>query len=319
MPDARPKPSLILVTGFLGAGKTTTLNRVLGHQHQRRIGVIINELGRIDIDTRLIKSRSGDVMELVGGCVCHEVRVQSELWAAIDEVRRRSRPDIVLLETTGIAEPWSILDGLEALPGEQAPAVAAGVVCVVDAEAGGAELERHEEARAQVEAADRLLLTKLDLVSPEALAALHRELARRNPGAERASFPDTDVATAALVPWLLDVRRATRPPPRPGAPHAHSQLVAVSYSDEAAHLVEPLLAVMDSLGPALVRAKGFVRLSGEPRRGYLERAGLRTSLELGEPWGAETPRTEIVLIGEALDAAAIQRQLWACRVPGSRI
>ena len=87
-----PKPPLVLLTGFLGAGKTTTLNRVLGHQHRLRIGVIINELGRIDIDTRLIKSRSGDVMELAGGCVCHEVRVQSELWAAIAEVERRSRP-----------------------------------------------------------------------------------------------------------------------------------------------------------------------------------------------------------------------------------
>ena len=148
-----------MLTGFLGAGKTTTLNRVLGRELHRRVGVIINELGRIDIDTRLIKSRSGDVMELAGGCVCHEVRVQSELWAAIDEVNRRSRPDVVLLETTGIAEPWSILSGLEDL-GDAAPAVAAGVVCVIDAEAGGGQLARHEEARAQVEAADRILLTQ---------------------------------------------------------------------------------------------------------------------------------------------------------------
>src|SRR5262249_54512683 len=94
---AAPKPPLGLLTGFLGAGKTTTLNRVLGRQLRLRVGVIINELGRIDIDSRLIKSRAGDVMELVGGCVCHEVRVQSELWAAIDEVNRRTRPDIVVL------------------------------------------------------------------------------------------------------------------------------------------------------------------------------------------------------------------------------
>ena len=109
---------------------------MLTRQHRRRIGVIVNELGRIDIDTRLIKARAGDVMELAGGCVCHEVRVQSELWAAIDEVVRRSHAELVLLETTGIAEPWSILDGLEALPAGEAPAVAAGVICVVDAEAG---------------------------------------------------------------------------------------------------------------------------------------------------------------------------------------
>ena len=217
--DVNPRPPLVLLTGFLGAGKTTTLNRVLGRQLRLRVGVIINELGRIDIDTRLIKSRAGDVMELAGGCVCHEVRVQSELWAAIDEVNRRSRPDVVLLETTGIAEPWSILSGLEDL-GDAAPAVAAGVVCVVDAEAGGGQLARHEEARAQVEAADRILLTKLDLAPAEAVVALHRELARRNPAAERASFPDGDegdggagaagCSTCAGAPRCVARRSATR-------------------------------------------------------------------------------------------------------------
>ncbi len=309
-------PPLILLTGFLGAGKTTALNRVLAREHHRKIGVVINELGRIDIDTRLIKSRSGDVMELAGGCVCHEVRVQSELWNAIAEVNRRSHPDLVLLETTGIAEPWSILDGLENLPPDSAPAVAAGVVCVVDAEVGVAQLLRHEEARAQVEAADRILLSKLDLAAPEAVVALHRELAQRNPSAERASFPDTEEGTAELVPWLLDPRvGARRPAPRsPQAhPHAHSQLAAVAYSDPAPLLAEPLLAFVDRLGAALVRAKGFVRLAGEPHRAFLERAGARTSLVLGEAWGAEDPRTELVLIGEGLDAGAIRRQIWACR------
>jgi len=78
-------------------------------------------------------------------------------------------------------------------------------------------------------------------------------------------------------------------------------------------LAEPLLQLVHGLGPALVRAKGFIHLDGEPRRGFLERAGERTSLVLGEPWGADPPRTELVLIGEGLDAAALQPQLWACR------
>jgi G3E family GTPase len=308
---ADPQPPLVLLTGFLGAGKTTLLNRVLGAQHRRRVGVIINELGRIDIDTRLVKSRAGDVLELAGGCVCHEVRVQSELWAAIAEVARRARPEVVVLETTGIAEPWSILDGLEGL-GAGAPALASGVVCAVDAEAGAGQLARHEEARAQIEAADRILLTKLDLAAPDAVVALHRELARRNPTAERASFPPTAEATAELVPWLLDVRPAGRARPAHG-PHHHGQLAAVAYTDPAPLLGEPLMAVVERLGPALVRAKGFVHLAGEPRRGFLERAGLRTELRFAAPWGADPPLTELVLIGEGLDAGTIRRQLWACR------
>jgi len=310
--DAAPRPPLVLLTGFLGAGKTTTLNRVLGHQLRLRVGVIINELGRIDIDTRLVKSRAGDVMELAGGCVCHEVRVQSELWAAIDEVKRRSRPDVVVLETTGIAEPWSILSGLEEL-GEAAPAVAAGVVCVVDAEAGAGQLGRHEEARAQVEAADRILLTKLDLAAADAVVALHRELARRNPAAERASFPAGDEGTAALVPWLLDTRSAPRAARRDHHAHAHGQLAVVAFADPEPLLAEPLLAVVDRLGEALVRAKGFIHLAGEDRRWFLERAGAHTTLVAGDPWGAAPRATELVLIGDGLDGDAIRRQLWACR------
>ena len=192
--------------------------------------------------------------------------------------------------------------------------MAAGVVCAVDAEAGGGQIARHEEARAQVEAADRIVLTKLDSAAPDVVVALHRELARRNPAAERASFPPADEATAELCPWLLDVRAASRARPAHGShQHHHGQLAAIAYSDTAALLGEPLLAVVERLGARLVRAKGFVHLAGEPRRGFLERAGLHTELRLGEPWGDERPATEIVLIGEGLDAGAIRRQIWACR------
>jgi G3E family GTPase len=330
-----PVPMLI-VTGFLGAGKTTMLNRVLGAAQGRRIGVIINELGRIDIDTRLIKSRAGDVMELVGGCVCHEVRVQSELWAGVAEVVARSRPEMVILETTGIAEPWSILDGLEALPRRTAPVSAAGVVCVVDAESGVRQIERHEEARAQVEAADRILLSKLDLASPDQVVAIHRLLALRNNDAERAAFPATAEGTALLVPWLLapgahlagtrarhaqaahdadhgDGEGAEEVGGERARPHAHSQLVAAAFADDAPLLAEPLLQMCERLGSSLVRAKGFVHLAGEPRRAFLERAGAHTTLTYGDPWGDQRPRTEVVLIGEGFDEAAIHRQLWACR------
>ena len=257
--DRNARPPLVLLTGFLGAGKTTTLNRVLGRQQRLRVGVIINELGRIDIDTRLIKSRAGDVMELAGGCVCHEVRVQSELWAAIDEVNRRSRPDVVLLETTGIAEPWSILSGLEDL-GDAAPAVAAGVVCVVDAEAGGGQLARHEEARAQVEAADRILLTKLDLAPADAVVALHRELARRNPAAERASFPDGDEGDRRA--GALAARRARR-------------AARASRADRHAH-AHGQLAVVDVRRSGAAAGRAAARGDRRPGRGAGAREGLRS-------------------------------------------
>jgi G3E family GTPase len=311
----------VIVTGFLGAGKTTLLNRVLGVQHHRRLAVIVNELGRIDVDARLLKARAGDVVELAGGCVCHEVRTMDELWQAFDEVRARSRPDVFLLETTGIAEPESLLEGLAARGEQAAPVVTCRVVTVVDAEAGAAALDRHPEARAQVTTADRLLLSKLDLAAPGRLAGLHALLDRLNPEAERASFPDGAAGSAALVPWLLDDLRprADRADEGDGLPahaHAHGQLAAVALSETAPLLAEPLLALCGRLGSALVRAKGFVQLAGEPRQAFLERAGLRLELRLGEPWPPGPRRSDIVLIGEGLDAGSLQRQLWACRAGG---
>jgi G3E family GTPase len=318
---------LVIVTGFLGAGKTTLLNRVLGAQHHRRLAVIVNELGRIDIDGRLLRARAGDVVELAGGCVCHELRTMDELWQAFAEVIARGRPDCIVLETTGIAEPAPLLEAL-ADPPKNAPDVrACRVTTVVDAEAGLDVLERHSEARAQVESADRILLSKLDRVAPARLPSVHATLARLNPHAERAGFPDTGAGTAALVPWLLGqlapraVAKHDGDDNDPHArhahrhPHQHGQLTVVALTEDAPLSAEPLLAMCEGLGANLVRAKGFVNIHGESRRMLIERAGHQLHLRPADEWPEnQARRSEIVLIGEGLDAAALERQLWACRV-----
>ena len=95
--------------------------------------------------------------------------------------------------------------------------------------------------------------------------------------------------------------------------HHHSnQLIAVTFSDDAPLVGERVLAYVQSLGDRLIRAKGFVHLAGDARRGFLERAGIRTELRHVGEW-AGPRRTELVLIGDGLDADAIRRQLWACR------
>lgn len=350
-----PTP-LVILTGFLGAGKTTALNRVLGAQHHRRLAVLVNELGRIDVDAALIRGRAGDVLELAGGCVCHQLGVQRELWSALADIIERSHPDVVILETTGIAEPQAILDGLSALaraggtPGGAADREAAddagagtwspaavhdarrralaglvsprnvAVVTVVDADAGNGQLAHHPEARAQVAAADRILLSKLDIAAADALAVLHATLNQLNPTAERAGFAPGSAGTDALVPWLLDARPRTDRVPGGGAGasthHAHAhQLAAATYVDDAPLVGPALLLALEAVGERLVRAKGFVHVAGEERRGIVQRAGGRTTLEFDRPWGSDPRVTRLVLIGEDLDEAALRRQLWACRAP----
>jgi G3E family GTPase len=315
-----------ILTGWLGAGKTTALNRMLAAPHGRRIAVLVNELGRISIDTQLIIGRGGDVLELAGGCVCCKVDTKNDLWDGIADIVKRSAPDHVVLETTGIAEPAAILDGLVKVPDAVRERIApAGVVCVVDAEAGASAVTGREEAREQAAAADRVLLAKLDVASVDAVRATHAVLDDIARDAERAAFPADDAGALAMTAWVVEPRRlkawSTRKHDHDHdhdhADHRHGgQLVAVTFADDGPLVAERVMAVIDGLGDRLVRAKGFVHLAGEERRGFVERAGIRTSLELRDAWEGAPRRSEIVLIGDDLDEAALRRALWACRAAG---
>ena len=310
-----------ILTGWLGAGKTTALNRMLAAQHGRKIAVLVNELGRIAIDTQLIIGRGNDVLELAGGCVCCKVDLKNDLWDGIGDIVARSAPDSVVLETTGIAEPAAILDGLVRVPAAVRDRIQpAGVICVVDAETGASALLSREEAREQALAADRILLAKLDVATPDAVARCHAILDDLAPDAERASFPLDEAGARAMTAWVIE-RRPLRAWSEDRSPpiahrHRHGQLTAISFSDPAPLVGDRVLAVVTSLGDRLVRAKGFVHLAASDHRGFLERAGLRTELRDAGPWHDTPRRTELVLIGDDLDEGAVHRALWACRAGG---
>jgi G3E family GTPase len=290
------KRPFVILTGFLGAGKTTLLNRVLAVGAGRRLAVIVNDLGRVDVDRRLLASHAGDMLELSSGCVCCQLDVNRDLWTGLRDIVERARPDAVLLETTGIAQPAAIVEGCAAVGG-----LAPRVRTVVDATCAPAQLERHEEARAQVAAADGIVLSKLDLATPAQVLATHAALDGLT-DVERASFPVQD--SVALAGWLLDAiaprRRVAASPHRP-------QLGAVTIVDGPALLPELLLAAVERMGDALVRAKGWVRLA-DGGHAFLEKAGDRVTLRPVEGAG----RTELVLIGQGLDEASCTRAIWAC-------
>jgi G3E family GTPase len=135
-----------------------------------------------------------------------------------------------------------------------------------------------------------------------------------NPDADRASFASGDDGARGLTAWILEPRKLR--PRRAAIAHHHGQVCAVSFSDDAPLLAGGLTDLLEELRGRLLRVKGFVHLAGEARRGFLELAGDRAGLTLGEPWGSDRPRTELVLIGEDIDEASIRRRLWACRTAG---
>jgi G3E family GTPase len=183
------KVPITLITGFLGSGKTTLLRELLADPELGETAVLVNELGEIALDHHLLSRIDERTVVLASGCVCCTIRAD-----LADELRdleaRRSRGEIpgyerVAIETSGLADPAPILSTLLTDPMVEAQYRIDGIVTTVDAVNGIAQLRAQPEAAKQAAVADRLVITKADLVEPAELAELGRRLARVNPGARQ--------------------------------------------------------------------------------------------------------------------------------------
>ncbi len=180
--DAIP---VTLLTGFLGSGKTTLLQGLL--RQRPHTAVVMNEFGEVGLDDGLLEHTEGPLALLSGGCVCCQVQgslapTLKNLWMARAEGKVPPFKRVVI-ETTGVADPAPILDTLTRERWIARHYRVDAIVTTVDAQFGLSQLEAHPEARRQVAVADRLLLTKTDLVPQETAAALEARLARLNPSA----------------------------------------------------------------------------------------------------------------------------------------
>lgn len=186
---------LHLLTGFLGTGKTSLLARLLADPGGERIAVLVNEVGELALDAHLVETVDEDVLALPSGCVCCVMR--AGLHEALARVLERE-PTRIVLETTGLADPAPILHGLATDPRLARTVRVAGVVATADASRLEELLATQPEVRRQLELADRVALTKGDLV-PERLPAAHACLARAAPGCDVREVLHGEVERA----WLL--------------------------------------------------------------------------------------------------------------------
>jgi G3E family GTPase len=289
-----------VITGFLGAGKTTLVNRMLAAGHGLQIGVVQNERGPAGIEPPPAAALTH--VELAEGCACC-VR-NPDLIAALGELSDRGDLDRVLLETSGLADPLPLTWSLDR-PELQDRAVLDALVAVVDA----AHCEPHEteEWEAQVRWADLVVITKRD-IAPLREA---RETERR----VRAANPRARVLDAGSEPWtwiLLDAPPAARSAPSGGSRGHRRGWGEVALAGRESYDLDALEDLLDDLPASVLRGKGIVEVAGgQWIRFQSVGPRVRVDFDVTVPAHGES---RLVFLGAELDESALRRRIDACRV-----
>ena len=295
---------VLVVSGFLGAGKTTFI-RELARRIEGSIVVLENEFGEVGVDGDLLADVPIDVVELAQGCICCTMR--TDFLRAVDEIGRRYHPDVLLIEPTGIGSLSLILKSLPAGEGvEPAPPVT-----VVDAESFGDYIEVFGDFyRDQITGASTLVVTKSEALSPGERDAVLKGLSALNPEADLVFPPYAELPTE----WwdgLLEAEAADAPAPSEGV--AALSLESLGLRDLSFRSREALEALLDRLASGafgrVYRVKGLAPVGGEWVR--FDVVNRSRTVEAWRP----ADGSKMALIGEDLDIPGIGMALWEFRMP----
>lgn len=314
--SARAPVPVTVVTGFLGAGKTTVVNRWLADLPRGDVAVIINEHGDVGVDGALLAERARELVEITGGCVC--CATQAELVRALGDLASRPAPPRrVLVETSGAASPAGVLRAIAA-GGRTGSFALDGVVTVVDPTRLDV-LTEHELAIEQIGYADVVLLSRVDACAREVVARAAGVVAGCSGAALVLEAARGEVATpgSRTLEALLDLRRADFAPSREVAPASASHVYeSVSLTldgdvdgDRFADFVE------GELGRAagrLFRTKGILAVAGASDRMIVQGVADLVEVTFGAPWGAARRTSRLVVVGYALDREALAHGFAAC-------
>jgi G3E family GTPase len=314
-----------ILTGFLGSGKTTLLNRILTEQHGMRIAVIENEFGEEGIDNELLlQNRDEQIIEMNNGCICCTVR--GDLVRILADLKKRSdqgelKFDRVVIETTGLADPTPVAQTFF-IDDEVADSyMLDAVITVVDAKHGQKQLDDNREAQAQVGFADRILLSKVDLVTDAEQLAIKQRLAAINP---RAPIKNVHFGDAAVAD-VLDIRGfnlnsvlEVNPEFLEEDEHTHDDAVTsfvykASRPFDALKLEEFLGGLIQVYGPEMLRYKGVLHVKGSDRQMIFQGVHQMMGADYGRRWEKnEKPSSKMVFIGRNLPKDMFVKGLDQC-------
>jgi G3E family GTPase len=301
-----------ILTGFLGAGKTTLLNRILKEDHGHKIAVIENEFGEVGVDSDIIEKSDEQIVEMNNGCICCTVR--GDLIRILGDLKdKRSsgalKFDRVVIETTGMADPGPVAQTFFTDEDIGNYYLLDSILTVVDAKHAPKQLDEFHEAQEQVGFADRILLSKTDLVSEEDVKKLAERIKRMNP---RAPVKHVHFGEAPIGE-ILDIRGFNLnaileldPEFLVDSHHEHHDEVAsfVFKSDkpfDGDKLEQFLSGMIQVYGPDLLRYKGVLWMKGKPNRVVFQGVHMMMGGDMGKPWAkGEKKSSLLVFIGKNL-------------------
>lgn len=248
-----------ILSGYLGAGKTTLINHALAQPHGLRLAVLVNDFGPVNIDASLIRSRDATTIALSNGCVC--CTIGDDLGDALTAISDWPEPpDHVLLEASGVAEPARIARTAGYWPGFTLDAI------IVAADAETVEQRSRDKftgtlVRSQLKSADIVALTKTDIIGEPALASVRTWLSGELPAPKIINAPHGTVPAALLFGHIGDsTPQKTPPPDQPVTAHAHDHphYATTFWRPDGPVNIARLRSTLTDLPASIHRAKGFV-------------------------------------------------------------
>ena len=310
-----------VLTGYLGAGKTTLLNRILTHEHGKKVAVIVNEFGEVGIDNQLVIDADEEIFEMNNGCICCTVR--GDLIRIIGNLmRRRDKFDHLVIETTGLADPAPVIQTFFVDEEIQTQLNLDAVVTVVDAKHIWSHWDS-DEAQEQIAFANVILLNKTDLVEPEQLEKLKQKIRSMNGMVKIYTTQNADIdMDSVLGVKAFDLEQALLIEPEllGEDTHEHDESVfsfAIVESGEInlEKLNSWLTELLQTQGPNIFRMKGILNVAGEDNRFVFQGVHMIFDGRPDRLWKpSETRKNELVFIGRNLNAQQLRQQFKDCLV-----
>ena len=331
-----PRVPVLLVTGFLGSGKTTLVNRLLKTQAFSRAAVVVNEYGEVSIDHVLVQAPRWRMRVIDSGCLCGHVHeeVASSLLDLND--KRRRRPDLdydfVLVEMSGLADPVPVIQILTTDPHMTELYELRTVITVADGVHGAGHLDQHGESIKQAAVADTIVISKTDVADAATIDALAARLAAINPGARQFRVAQGGIEPAQILAqagfgvaarsdaaqgWLNDTSYAANVAPA----SADATISTFSLSHDAEITIPGFVLWMNLLagfrGAGLLRVKGIVNVEGKPYAVQAVQTILSNPVEL-DAWPDHERRSRLVFITRGIDPEDIKRTFATFSFEGGR-